>query len=269
MSAIRNYTVNNPGSTIQERCESITPLFLKSYQPKRVFNIKARKVNQMNAIQNSNSPSSSKVAKTYSIKLVVIFIVVALAIGFIGGMKFSERASRQLLGHDAHMPGNMPMMEGSMPPGMEQQMPPGPANIDIQQAIPRMEELLVKNPNNVELIIHLGNLYYDTHQAEKAVKTYEKALAVDRKNPNVLTDCAVMYRELKETTKAEAMLKEAQKLDPAHFQSKYNLGIIYREDYKQYAKAMDTWKELERMNLTPEQSEQVKKEIEQTRSLMK
>jgi tetratricopeptide (TPR) repeat protein len=89
--------------------------------------------------------------------------------------------------------------------------------------------------------ISLGNDYFDTHQAADSVDAYDKALALKPDNPDVLTDQGVMFRELKAYDKAIANFKQANKLNPKHLQSLYNLGIVYSEDLKKPDEARKIW----------------------------
>jgi tetratricopeptide (TPR) repeat protein len=168
------------------------------------------------------------------------------------------------------MPVDMPMQGNPMQQDnpMQKGAMPGPVNMDTQQAIVKMEEMLKSEPNNVQLIVHLGNLYFDTNNPQKAVDTYEKALVIDRKNADVLTDCGVMYRALKKYDKALAYFKEATQVEPTHFQSWYNMGIVYREDLKQYQKAIDTWNQLLVKIPNSEHAAQVQADIQKTKDLM-
>ena len=103
------------------------------------------------------------------------------------------------------------------------------------------EQATVQNPKDVQAWIHLGNLYFDGHQHQKAINAYDKALALNPKNPNVLTDQGVMYRELQAPEKAVANFEKAHKVDPTHVQSLFNLGVVYANDFKAPAKAEKAW----------------------------
>ena len=193
-----------------------------------------------------------------------IWIGSALLVGFLGGIWFGDHAQKNMFPSSVTMPMNMDLSGNSMQGGMA----PGPVNLDKQEAIKKMEQILASDPNNLELRIHLGNLYYDTDNPQKAVDNYEKALALDRKNPDVLTDCAVMYRRLKQYDKALAYLKDATRLSPTHYQSWYNLGIVYREDFQQYQNAINTWNQLLKNMPDNPHASQIKQDIAYTKKLL-
>src|SRR5436190_2161477 len=50
-----------------------------------------------------------------------------------------------------------------------------------------------KNPRDRSALVELGNLYYDSGKYDQAAGLYERALAIDRKDPNILTDAGNAY----------------------------------------------------------------------------
>jgi tetratricopeptide (TPR) repeat protein len=112
----------------------------------------------------------------------------------------------------------------------------------------------------------LANDYYDTDQPQKAISAYGKALELDPRNPNLLTDQGVMYKRVGWYDKALANFEKAQKLDPKHLQSLYNIGIIYAEDLKQPDKALKTWTHYLELDSTSPAAQQVKRMIGQVKA---
>jgi cytochrome c-type biogenesis protein CcmH/NrfG len=112
-------------------------------------------------------------------------------------------------------------------------IPAAAGQLAAQQRILTTEAALANDPKNVQGWVQLGNDYFDLHMNQKAVDAYGKALALAPtmpSAPSVLTDQGVMYRELKDFDKAIANFKLANKLDPTHTQSLFNLGIVYAQD---------------------------------------
>lgn len=110
--------------------------------------------------------------------------------------------------------------------------------------IAELEQVVAKDPKNLQGWITLGNDYFDSHQPQKAVQAYSKALELDPDNPNVLTDQGVMFRELGFFDRAISNFDKANKLDPKHLQSLFNMGIVYAVDLKQPAKAKPLFEKL-------------------------
>jgi hypothetical protein len=134
-------------------------------------------------------------------------------------------------------PGAMP--PPGMPPGGMAGAPGAPAG--VEQRIAVAKQLVAKNPKDVQAWISLGNDYFDSHQPQAAVDAYANALALDPKNPDVLTDQGVMYRELGQYDKAIANFLKANQVAPTHMQSLFNAGVVYAYDLKDAKKAEETW----------------------------
>jgi tetratricopeptide (TPR) repeat protein len=97
-------------------------------------------------------------------------------------------------------------------------------------------------PDDAKRWIALGNRYFDTHQREKAIEAYAKALELDPNNPDVLTDQGVMYSETSQYEKAIANFQKAHAIDATHLPSLLNLGMLYAQYLKDNDKAIKTWK---------------------------
>lgn len=148
------------------------------------------------------------------------------------------------------------IMPGAMP-GMT--LP----NADMQQRIARLEAAVAADPKNHDAWVSLGNDYFDTHQAQKSVNAYAKALALKPEDPNVLTDQGVMYRELGQFDKAIANFQKSSKLDPMHVQSLFNLGVVYAQDMHQPDEAAKAWNKVLVLAPTSQQAAQARQQLNQ------
>jgi cytochrome c-type biogenesis protein CcmH/NrfG len=139
------------------------------------------------------------------------------------------------------------------PPPPPMQMPPGggggmgggggaplAANGPARE-IPTLEAMVAQDPKNVKAWVQLGNDYFDTHQAQKAIDAYSKALELQPNDPNVLTDQGVMYREVGQYDKALANFEKANQADPSHVTSLFNQGVVWAYDKKDAKKATAIW----------------------------
>lgn len=129
------------------------------------------------------------------------------------------------------MPGGMPPMGGGA----------GGPGLDVTQRILANEAIVARDPKNLRSWVTLGNDYFDTHQYQKAVESYGRALELDPNNADVLTDQGVMYRNLGQFDRAIANFEKASKVAPQHVQSLFNLGVVYQNDLKDNAKAAAAW----------------------------
>lgn len=155
-------------------------------------------------------------------KETVLLLVITLMIGILGGIIFTNARKDSATGN------NQPTSAAA-------------PSIDYQQKIKALEGILVKEPNNRNAWVQLGHNFFDSDQPMKAIEAYDKALALDGNDPNVLTDQGVMYRRVGWADKAIENFNQANKLNPRHAQSLFNLGIVYRDDLGDKEKAKDAW----------------------------
>ena len=123
-------------------------------------------------------------------------------------------------------------------------------------------EVVEKEPENRKAWVQLGHDYFDTNQFVQAVEAYDKALAMDRNDPNVLTDQGVMFRKLGWYDRAGSNFEEANKINSFHTQSLYNLGIVYRYDLNDFGKAIEAWERFLSIAPPGPSVDQIRAEIE-------
>lgn len=119
-----------------------------------------------------------------------------------------------------------------------------PLNLNALNEIENYKEILRKDPNNLQAIVNIGNLYFDTRQDLLAIEHYRKALAIDPGNVNVRTDLSVCYRRKGNPDKAIEELKKAISTNPKHAQSRYNLGVILIHDKNDPEGGIKAWEGL-------------------------
>jgi cytochrome c-type biogenesis protein CcmH/NrfG len=156
--------------------------------------------------------------------------VLALAVGFFGGVVFSVVSS------DTAPPGQ------SFAPVQSSPMPQ--ASVDLSGAIAMMEKAVAANPNDVKAWIGLGNNYFDTGQHEKSIQAYRKSLALDPNNPDVWTDMGIMYRRSGNPQEAIRSFDKAIEVDPNHKSARFNKGIVYLHDLNDTRAAIQAWEDL-------------------------
>ncbi len=137
------------------------------------------------------------------------------------------------------------------------------------EEIDRLEAIVKREPGNIQALIALGNLYFDSGQPAKAIDVYERALAIDPRNSDVRTDLGIMYRATKEYGKAVKEFREAARLDPKHKNSRFNLALVLQEDKKDFEGAVAAWKDFLRVEPSGEQADRAKAELEQLKGLAK
>jgi len=134
--------------------------------------------------------------------------------------------------------------------GCKKKEPPPPAGesepirLSAVAEIENYRGILKKDPNNLQALIGIGNLYFDTKQDLLAIESYRKALALDPSNANVRTDMAICYRRSGNPVQAVEELKKAISTSPRHAQSRYNLGVILVQDMHDIEGGIKAWEAL-------------------------
>ena len=114
-------------------------------------------------------------------------------------------------------------------------------SVDFQQQIKALEEILAKDPNNRQAWVQLGHSYFDSKNPMKAIEAYDKALALDDNDPDVLTDQAIMFRQLGWYEKSIETFQQANRLNPKHANSLFNMGLVYMQDLGENERAKEAF----------------------------
>ncbi|MCJ7686331.1 MAG: tetratricopeptide repeat protein [Desulfobacteraceae bacterium] len=165
----------------------------------------------------------------------LVVALVAIIVGFLGGVVFSAYNSSPGL----NMPASGPSGQTSQKQDISNK---------VAQEINDLEKEISLQPENIEALIRLGNLYFDTDRPEKAIIAYNKALELNPGNPDVLTDLGVMYRRKGKPLEAIEAFDKASKIDPRHEASRFNKGVVLMYDLKDTKGAITVWKELVELN---------------------
>lgn len=176
----------------------------------------------------------------------ILFVVIALVVGVLVGVIFTNARK------------NTPAT--STAPAV------APA-VNNPQQIKMLQDVIAREPNNRNAWVKLGHNYFDSDQPMLAIDAYDKALALNGNDANVLTDQGVMFRRLGWFDRAVENFSKANKLSPNHQQSLYNLGIVYRYDIQDIPKAITAWEKFLTLNPSGPGAAQVRTELEHMKSL--
>ena len=165
----------------------------------------------------------------------LVVALVALIVGFLGGVVFNAYKSGAGLNGSASGPSGQASQKQDI-------------SNKVAQEINDLEKEISLNPENMEALIRLGNLYFDIEQPEKAIMAYNKALELDPGNPNVLTDLGVMYRRKGQPLEAIKVFNKAIKIDPRHEAPRFNKGVVLLHDLNDPEGAIKAWEELVEVN---------------------
>ena len=155
---------------------------------------------------------------------------------------------------------------------------------DFPQEAEMMQAALKNDPKNVNILIQLGNLYYDWGQDEvnregnsaqpsdkwsQGINCYEQALEIDPGNVNVRTDMATLMRDTGQVDQAITEYRTVLKLDPQHPQARINLILTLGESRHDYKAALSEYDKL--IKNVPDQKEntELSQEVDAFRQALK
>lgn len=178
----------------------------------------------------------TEIGRDYVKKSTMVLVsLIFLMTGFLGGIVLSAYKSAS----------GIPSPGPATPP--QAQSGPNPSAENAGRIL-ALEKELSSHPDNIEALIQLGHLYFDTHQFKKAIGVYERSLAIDPENADVLTDLGVMYRRDGQPQKAIEQFDRAIAVDPRHEISRFNRGIVLMHDLNDTEGALKSWEGLVQMN---------------------
>lgn len=130
------------------------------------------------------------------------------------------------------------------------------ASDEMRISVRRWETSLAIDPNNLDLLVKLGNAYYDLNEPQKSIEYYERALTIKPDLPFVLVDCGAMYRQTGQPDKAIELFEKAIDLDPGLAQAYFNLGAVLRIERDDARGAARAWQKY--LELVPDPDPQIK-----------
>jgi len=94
-------------------------------------------------------------------------------------------------------------------------------------AIAKLQDALVKDPNQPNILGHLADCYYAKGSHDQAIETYNKALALSPSDANMLTNLGNAYVKKGMIPEAKTSFEKAIQADPAHSDvNYYNVGVV-------------------------------------------
>jgi cytochrome c-type biogenesis protein CcmH/NrfG len=155
--------------------------------------------------------------------------------------------------------GNVPVAAAGTAQETRAQAKPSPEQQKAMadQAAGPLLDAVNKDPNDVEAVVNLGNVYYDGEQFSEAIKYYQRALEINPNNADVRTDLGTAYWYLGDADRALTEFKKSLKIRPNHPGTLFNMGIVEWQGKMDPASAVVTWQELLKENPNYPQRKQV------------
>jgi tetratricopeptide (TPR) repeat protein len=121
----------------------------------------------------------------------------------------------------------------------------------MRQRVSEIQGLLDANPEDAGLMAAMGNVYFDASRWQEASGWYEKSLVLSPGDSNIMTDLAVVYRNLGRSQESLELLDQVITTSPDHWQAWYNKVVVLNFDLHEHdaaAASLDRLKELKRTN---------------------
>ncbi len=168
----------------------------------------------------------------------ILFLLIGLLGGFIGGYLAHEavvgvQPARIAAATESAQGTATAASQGPPPSSNGAPAGGGPPMAEIN----RLKEALAKNPDDAEALVELANLNFDIQNWAKAQELYDRFLKLRPKDPDVLTDLGITLRAQGHFDEALASFREAEKLKPDHWQSRFNEVVVLAFDKKDFAEA--------------------------------
>ncbi|MDD4702256.1 MAG: tetratricopeptide repeat protein [Desulfovibrio sp.] len=193
--------------------------------------------------QPGAAPAGS-VRKGTFIMGVAIALVLGLYVGSLIPSMLHDSAAQPMPGQGA--PASSPQTPENVRPAPQAGMPQ--VSPELSARIGALEKSVLDNPKDASRWTSLGNLYFDTGQAQKAISAYERSLSIEPGNAHVLTDLGIMQREVGQFDKAVVSFRKATSLDPGLENAMFNEGVVLYYDLQRRDEAEAAWKRLLSVN---------------------
>ena len=108
--------------------------------------------------------------------------------------------------------------------------------------VERLARDVEKSPDDIDLLIELGNLYYETGMENEALATYLAVVELDSTHVGARTNLGSLYTDMREFEMAREQLEKALTFDPENAMVYINLGTNHYAK-RQYYEAVEMYRQ--------------------------
>jgi Tfp pilus assembly protein PilF len=192
------------------------------------------------SISKSDLTRSPEWSSAQAYLLAAFCLLLGVALGYL----FRGSASPVATSASASAANTSPQQTQSAQP----QITPEQQKAMVAQAVAPLLAALKDNPNDFDTIVKVANLYYDGQQYPDAIQYYERALQIQPKNADVLTDFGTAIWYTGDADKAIAEFQSALRYQPGRASTLFNLGIVRWQGKMDPKGAVQAWEELLQKN---------------------
>jgi tetratricopeptide (TPR) repeat protein len=121
-------------------------------------------------------------------------------------------------------------VQASMPAPAASNLPKGHPDVNNEQLLAMFKQALEKNPNDPTLLTKYANFLFDLGKYAEAVEWFEKVVALQPDNLDAKTDLGTAYWNAGQKDKAMATYQSALAVDPKHMSTLHNIVIVRLEE---------------------------------------
>jgi len=170
----------------------------------------------------------------------------------------------------ATVAGGLPAPRGPQAPGGGGGAPSAGGGAPMVVEINQLKRVLQEDADNVKALARLANLYHDAGMFEPAIGYYDRLIVLQPDNPDALTDLGICYRGTRQFDRALELFAEAQRIQPAHWQSMFNAAIVAGFDLGRFDEATTVLDAIESIDpapsdLDPARLQQLREALQQFR----
>jgi tetratricopeptide (TPR) repeat protein len=172
----------------------------------------------------------------------LILSVVCVALGIAGGW-FIRGLQVPAVSESAKAASGSPLAGSAVAPAPQAPSPAQLKSMADAQAAPLIERLK-SDSSNPDLLVAIGNVYYDAQQYPAAVDFYGRALNAKPSEASVRTDMATAYWYMGNADRAIAEFNQALTYAPTNPNTLFNRGLVKWQGKKDIDGAVADWKKL-------------------------
>ncbi len=139
-------------------------------------------------------------------------------------------------------------------------------SVPTEERIAELEKFLKDTPDNIQALVTLGDLYYDSNQLHDAINVFNKAVKFQPESVHIQNDLGMLYQKTGQYDLAIERFWAALKIDPTHLDSLFRIGLIYRYNKREDKKALQIFEEILSKNPEPRLSKMLAEEIEKIKA---
>jgi hypothetical protein len=164
-------------------------------------------------------------------------------------------------------------LEGPRGPDSPTQMGGGPSGgaAPMMARVNELKRALEANPQDVNVLVQLADLYQQAGLWDQAAGFYERVLVIEPGHYELEINLGLCYRGMGQFERALAAFARAHEIDPTQWQALFNTVVVAAMDARDFTRALGALDALEALDppppgMDPSQIRQLRDWIDETRT---